>query len=168
MESNLKLSKDIKMVISDFDGVFTDGSFLLDENLNQQKRVNFIDIMGVSILLKKGIIFGIISGETTNILEYFREKFGIEEIHKGIRQKGIVLSSLMEKYNMNADEVLYIGDDINDIAAFECVKYKIAPKNANPIIKVMQGVQVTNAEGGSGAFREMVDCLISCNVQGNI
>lgn len=149
------------MVISDFDGVFTDGSFLLDENLNQQKRVNFIDIMGVSILLKKGIIFGIISGETTNILEYFRAKFGIEEIHKGIRQKGIVLTELMEKYNVKSDEVLYIGDDINDIAAFECVDYKIAPKNANPIVKVLPGIQVTNASGGNGAFREMVDCLTS-------
>ena len=106
MEKSLKLSKDIKMVISDFDGVFTDGTFLLDENLNQQKSVNFIDIMGVSVLLKRGIIFGIISGETTNILEYFRAKFGIEEIHKGIRQKGIVLSQLMEKYNVNRNEVL--------------------------------------------------------------
>lgn len=161
MAGSLKLSKNIKMVISDFDGVFTDGSFLLDENLNQQKRVNFIDIMGVSILLKKGIIFGIISGETTNILEYFRAKFGIEEIHKGIRQKGIVLTELMEKYNVKSDEVLYIGDDINDIAAFECVDYKIAPKNANPIVKVLPGIQVTNASGGNGAFREMVDCLTS-------
>ena len=83
--NNLKLSKDIKMVISDFDGVFTDGTFILDENLNQQKTVNFVDIMGVSILLKNGIKFGIISGETSNILEYFRVKFGVEEIHKGIR-----------------------------------------------------------------------------------
>lgn len=149
------------MVISDFDGVFTDGTFLLDENLNQQKSVNFIDIMGVSILLKKGIVFGIISGETTNILEYFRVKFGVDEIHKGIRQKGIVLSSLMEKYSVSADEVLYIGDDINDIAAFDCVNYKIAPCNANPIIKVMPDVQVTKAKGGSGAFREMVDCLMT-------
>lgn len=96
-KSNLKLSKDIKMVVSDFDGVFTDGSFLLDENLNQQKRVNFVDIMGVSLLLKSDIKFGIISGETSNILEYFRHKFGITEIHKGIRQKGIVLLELMER-----------------------------------------------------------------------
>lgn len=161
-ENGLKLSNKIKMVVSDFDGVFTDGTFLIDENLNQQKSVNFIDIMGVSLLLKKGIKFGIISGETSNILEYFRKKFGVEEIHKGIRQKGIVLSGLMEKYGLKSNEVLYIGDDINDIAAFECVDYKIAPYNANPVIKVMKGVQVTKASGGSGAFREMVDSLLCC------
>lgn len=156
----LKLSKDIKMVVSDFDGVFTDGTFLIDENLNQQKSVNFVDIMGVSLLLKKGILFGIISGETSNILEYFRHKFGVEEIHKGIRQKGIVLSELMKKYNLKSDEVLYIGDDINDIAAFECVDYKIAPSNANPVVKVIKGIQITEKSGGKGAFREMVDELL--------
>ncbi len=160
MAENLNLSCDIKMVVSDFDGVFTDGTFLLDENLNQQKSVNFVDIMGVSLLLKNGIKFGIISGETSNILEYFRQKFGVEEIHKGIRQKGIVLRELMEKYNFSPSEVLYIGDDINDIAAFECVDYKIAPNNANPIVKVLPGIQVTKKTGGNGAFREMVDNLL--------
>lgn len=158
--NNLKLSKDIKMVVSDFDGVFTDGTFILDENLNQQKKVNFIDIMGVSILLKNNIKFGIISGETSNILEYFRNKFGIDEIHKGIRQKGIVLSEIMKKYNLGSNEVLYIGDDINDIAAFECVDYKIAPKNANPIVKMLPDIQITENYGGNGAFREMVDNLM--------
>ena len=66
----------------------------------------------------------------------------------------------MEKYGLKRNEVLYIGDDINDIAAFECVDYKIAPNNANPIVKVIPGVQVTNASGGKGAFRETVDNLI--------
>ncbi len=148
IKRKLKLSKDIKMVVSDFDGVFTDGTFLIDENLKQQKSVNFVDIMGVSLLLKKGI------------LEYFRHKFGVEEIHKGIRQKGIVLTELMEKYNLKSSEVLYIGDDINDIAAFKCVDYKIAPSNANPVIKVMKDVQITEKSGGNGAFREMVDELL--------
>ncbi len=160
IKRKLKLSKDIKMVVSDFDGVFTDGTFLIDENLKQQKSVNFVDIMGVSLLLKKGIMFGIISGETSDILEYFRHKFGVEEIHKGIRQKGIVLTELMEKYNLKSSEVLYIGDDINDIAAFKCVDYKIAPSNANPVIKVMKDVQITEKSGGNGAFREMVDELL--------
>ena len=157
----LKLSKNIKFIVSDFDGVFTDGGIYISEKNEIQKKMNFKDLMGVSILLKNNYSFAIISGEKSNILNYFKEKFGIVELHGGIRQKGIVLSSLMEKYGMNADEVLYIGDDINDIAAFDCVNYKIAPSNANPIIKVMPDVQVTKAKGGNGAFREMVDCLMT-------
>lgn len=157
----LELSKDIKFVVSDFDGVFTDGSVFLDENLKQFKKINFSDVMGVSRLLKAGYKFAIISGETSNILNYFKEKFGVEDIYGGIRQKGIVLSELMEKYNYSYDEVLYMGDDINDIAAFDCVKFKIAPKNANPIVKIKEGIQTTEKSGGDGAFREVVDTLIN-------
>ena len=157
----LKLSKDIKLVASDFDGVFTDGSVYIDEDLKQVKKINFSDIMGVSRLIKAGYKFAIISGETSNILNYFKNKFNIDEIHGGVRQKGIVLSEIMEKYSLSYDEVLYMGDDINDIAAFDCVKYKIAPKNANPIVKAKEGVQITQNSGGDGAFREVVDTLLN-------
>ncbi len=157
----LNLSKDIKLVASDFDGVFTDGSVYIDEDLKQVKKINFSDIMGVSRLIKAGYKFAIISGETSNILNYFKNKFNIDEIHGGVRQKGIVLSEIMEKYSLSYDEVLYIGDDINDIAAFDCVKYKIAPKNANPIVKVKEGIQITQNSGGDGAFREVVDTLLN-------
>ncbi len=157
----LKLSKDIKLVASDFDGVFTDGSVYIDEDLKQVKKINFSDIMGVSRLIKAGYKFAIISGETSNILSYFKNKFNIDEIHGGVRQKGIVLSEIMEKYSLSYDEVLYMGDDINDIAAFDCVKYKIAPKNANPIVKVKEGIQITQNSGGDGAFREVVDTLLN-------
>lgn len=157
----LKLSKDIKLVASDFDGVFTDGSVYIDEDLKQVKKINFSDIMGVSRLIKAGYKFAIISGETSNILNYFKNKFNIDEIHGGVRQKGIVLSEIMEKYSLSYDEVLYMGDDINDIAAFDCVRYKIAPKNANPIVKVKEGIQITQNSGGDGAFREVVDTLLN-------
>ena len=80
----LKLSKNIKMVVSDFDGVFTDGSVYLSEKNEVQKKLNFKDIMGVSLMIKAGIGFGIISGEKSEILNYFKDKFNVEEIHGGI------------------------------------------------------------------------------------
>ena len=140
----LKLSKDIKFIVSDFDGVFTDGSVYISEKNEVQKKLNFKDIMGVSMLLKKGYNFAIISGEKSNILNYFKDKFGIEEIHGGIRQKGITLDEIMKKYNLSPDEVLYIGDDINDISAMELVKFRIAPRNVNPILTVkVPNLQIT-------------------------
>lgn len=157
----LQLSKEIKMVISDFDGVFTDGSVYISEQNEVQKKLNFKDIMGVSMLIKAGINFGIISGEQSNILNYFKDKFNIEEIHGGIRHKGIVLDEIMKKYNLKPNEVLYIGDDINDIAAMELVKFKIAPKNVNPILTFkVQNLQITDSFGGNGAIREIADILV--------
>ena len=156
----LKLSKDIKMVISDFDGVFTDGSIYISEKNDVQKKLNFKDIMGVAILIRSGINFGIISGERSNILNYFKDKFNIEEIHGGIRQKGIVLEEIMQKYNLKSSEVLYIGDDINDIPAFELVDYRIAPKNLNPVLNFkVENLQITQSYGGAGAIREIADTL---------
>lgn len=157
----LVIPKDIKMIISDFDGVFTDGSVYISESNEVQKKLNFKDIMGVSILIKNGYKFGIISGEKSNILNYFKEKFGIEEIHGGIRQKGIVLAEIMEKYSLKSNEVLYIGDDINDISAMELVDYPIAPKNLNPILTFkVKNLQITQNEGGNGAIREIADTLV--------
>lgn len=165
----LKLSKEIKMVISDFDGVFTDGSFYLNEKNEIQKKLNFIDIMGVFLLQKEGIDFGIISGEDSSILNYFKEKLQIEELHGGIRQKGIVLDEIMRRKNLKSNEILYIGDDINDIPAFELVKYRIAPKNFNPVLQFkVENLQITNNYGGSGAIREVVDSLLSLEVIENV
>ena len=156
----LKLSKEIKMIISDFDGVFTDGSVYISEKNDVQKKLNFKDIMGVSMLIKAGYNFGIISGEQSNILNYFKEKFNIKEIHGGIRQKGIVLNEIMQKYKLLPSEVLYIGDDINDIPAMELVDYRIAPKNLNPILTVkVKNLQITENYGGNGAIREIADIL---------
>ncbi len=157
----LKLSKNIKFIISDFDGVFTDGSIYISEKNEVQKKLNFKDIMGVSILIKNGYNFGIISGESSNILNYFKEKFNIKEIHGGIRQKGIVLKEIMDKYNLAPEEVLYIGDDINDISAMELVNYRIAPKNHNPILPFkVPNLQITENQGGDGAIREIADTLV--------
>lgn len=160
----LELSNEIKLVVSDFDGVFTDGSVYISEQNEVQKKLNFKDIMGVSIIVKKGIDFAIISGEKSNILNYFKDKFNLTEIHGGIRQKGIVLDEIMRKYNLKPSEVLYIGDDINDIAAMELVKYRIAPKNVNPVLTFkVQNLQITNASGGDGAIREIADILSGLN-----
>ena len=158
----LNLSNEIKLIVSDFDGVFTDGSVYISESGEVEKKLNFKDIMGVSLLIKNGFQFAIISGERSNILNYFKDKFGIAEIHGGIRQKGIVLNEIMEKYSLKSNEILYIGDDINDISAMELVKYRIAPKNLNPVMQFkVENLQITQNCGGNGAIREIADELVS-------
>ena len=157
----LNLSKDIKMVVSDFDGVFTDGSVYISEKNEVQKKLNFKDIMGVHLLITNGVDFGIISGEASNILNYFKDSFNLKEIHGGIRQKGVVLAEIMERNNLKPEEVLYVGDDINDISAMNLVKYRIAPKNVNPVlINKVDGLQIEDSFGGNGAIREIADKIL--------
>ena len=117
----LKLGENIKFVLSDFDGVFTDGTVMIDECGHQLKKINFSDVMAVHLLLKNNINFGIISGENTGAIEYLKNKFNLEEVYQGIRDKESVLKNIMQKYSLLPENVIYIGDDVNDISSMMLV-----------------------------------------------
>lgn len=155
----LELPKTIKMVITDFDGIITDNCVYIDSKGEMTRKLNFKDVMAFSILKKNGYKIGIISGEANSAIRVLDEKFNLDEIHENIRVKIDVLKSIVEKYNLKQDEYLYIGDDINDIAALEYSKIKITVPNAVKKVKEISEIQITEQEGGNGAFREVVDWL---------
>lgn len=161
MYKTLDLSQNIKMIVSDFDGIFTDNSVYFFDFDNKVKKLSFKDLMGVSVAIKNGIRVGIISGEKSKEIDYIAEKFGLSDIHQGIRNKLPVLEEIKMKYNLQDDEVVYIGDDINDIDCLRSVKYAITVKQANYRVKQdVKHVQLTNADAGDGAFREVVDNIV--------
>jgi len=159
--SKLIIPKTIKMIISDFDGIMTDGCIYIDEALHISRKVNFKDIMAVSILRKAGIELAFISGEKNPIIDLLSERFGIKEIHQNIRIKIEVLQAIVDKYNLKKEEFLYIGDDINDIDCLNFSLTKITVPNSTFAVKNIEGIQITEESGGNGAFREVVDCLLN-------
>ena len=70
------------------------------------------------------------------------------------------MESLKEKYNLSDDEIVYIGDDINDIECLKSVKYAVTVPQANYKVKALKHIQITDANAGDGAFREVVDNII--------
>ncbi len=156
----MQIPKNIKMIISDFDGVFTDNSVIINADKSISRRVSFKDIMGVSILVKNGYKVGFISGEKNPVIEMIADKFKLTEIFMDVRVKIDVLKDILTRNNLTPDEVIYIGDDINDIDCLEYVATKITVPNANKKIKEIKNIQVTNATGGDGAFREIVDEIV--------
>ena len=123
MYKTLDLSSKIKLIVSDFDGIFTDNSvYIIDDN-TRLKRLSFKDLMGVSICVKNSVNVAIISGEASKEIDYISKKFNLNDIHQGIRNKLPVLESLKEKYKLSDDEIVYIGDDINDIECLKSVKF---------------------------------------------
>ena len=157
----LNLPKSIKMVITDFDGIITDNCVYIDANGNMTRKLNFKDVMAFSILKKNGYKIGIISGEENSAIQVINEKFQLDEVHQNIRIKIDVLKSIIAKYNLNDDEYVYIGDDINDIESLNYAKNKITVPNAVDKVKEIDDIQITLKNGGDGAFREVVDCLIN-------
>lgn len=157
--SKLYLPKTIKMVITDFDGVMTDGCVYISDSGEFMRKVNFQDVMGMSLLKKAGFKLGIISGEGNKAIEMLAKKFQIEEVHQSIRVKIDVLKEIIERYNLTSEEYVYIGDDVNDLACLEYAKYKITIPHAPVRVKAVEGIQVTEKTCGNGAFREVADCL---------
>lgn len=155
----IKLPKTIKWIITDFDGVVTDNCVYINEDFSMSRKLNFKDIMAFSILRKSGYNIAIISGEKNSAIEILAKKFNIEEIHQNIRIKIDVLKSIIEKYNLKPEEYVFIDDDINDIECLEYAKYKITVPHSVKKLKKIKGIQVTKSQGGSGAFREVADCL---------
>ena len=159
--TKLKIPKTIKMIISDFDGVMTDNCIYVDEDLKISRKLNFKDIMAVSLLKKAGIKLAFISGEKNPVIDLLAERFDIKEVHQNIRIKIDVIKSIVERNNLKNDEFLYIGDDINDIDCLNFSSIKITVPNSTPKVKKIEGIQVTEETGGNGAFREVVDCLLN-------
>ena len=158
--SELRLPDTIKMVITDFDGVVTDNCVYISDSGDISRRLNFADVMGFSRLKKNGFEIAIISGEENSAIEILAKKFEIKEVHTNIRKKIDVLRSIVEKYSLKEDEYLYIGDDVNDFESLRCAKYKLTVPHAPSELKELDGIQITNRDGGEGAFREVAECLI--------
>ena len=132
----IKLPESIKWIITDFDGVVTDNCVYIHDDGVMARKLNFKDVIGFSMLRKKGYNIAIISGEKNFAIETLSKKFQIDEVHQNIRI-----------------------DDINDFACLEYARYKITVPHAPEKLKNIQDIQVTEKDGGEGAFREVADCL---------
>ena len=156
----MSIPKTVKMVVSDFDGIFTDNTIIISEDKKISRRISFKDVMGVSLLVKNGYQVGIISGEKNSAIETMAQKFQITEIHQNIRIKIDVLKDILKKYNLTQEEYVYIGDDVNDLECLNFAKYKITVPHAVEKVKNVDKIQITQSEAGNGAFREVADCLV--------
>lgn len=152
----------IKLFLSDVDGVLTDGSMYYTESGDEMKRFHTYDGMAFELLSKAGIKTGIITSENTQIVERRAKKLKVDYLYQGKRDGGKLAAAkeICQKEGITLDQVAYIGDDINCMALLEAVGCKACPSNARPQVKKISGIQVLQTPGGSGAVREWVDQII--------
>ena len=99
------------------------------------------------------------------ISEIYSFSRGRTSKHKRFSLLHIRQSNIKKKYNLSNDEILYVGDDINDIPCLESVKYAVTVQEANYKVKMLPHIQITQANAGNGAFREIVDNIIELKQQ---
>ena len=150
----------IRAVALDVDGVLTDGTFWWGPNGEEFKRFSFLDIMGISNGRKAGLIFALISGEDTPLLDRYATKMKIQDVHRGCKDKAAALRAFADKHEVALAEVAFMGDDINDLAALELAGLAAAPATAHESVLALAHF-ISRRPGGRGAVREMIDLILS-------
>lgn len=149
----------IKLVLTDIDGVWTDGGMYYDQTGNELKKFNTSDSAGVSFLQLLEIPLGIITGENTKIVWRRAEKLKIEHLFIGVRNKLDVAEKLCADLNINLSEVAYIGDDLNDAMLLKSVGFSAIPANSPVYMEKYAKVRLSK-KGGEGVFREFVELIL--------
>ena len=161
LQIDTKLKK-IKLVISDVDGVLTDGGMYYNEEGEYMKKFNTRDSMGMELLLQKGIKTILMTRENSKIVKERVKKIKIVDLYSDVIKKEEMIPEILKKYDVSSDEIAYIGDDVNDVEIMKIVGFSATPFDGNFVVK--ENVDYTcKMEGGKGAFREIADLLIRSN-----
>ena len=151
--------KNIRLVAMDVDGTFTDGTLYYDNDGNVLKGFSSHDGMGLELLRRAGIIRGFITGRHDNATEARATYLKADFYKASVGDKAVVLRGLLDEYGIDESECLFIGDDLNDLTAFEAAGVKVAVANASVDVK-KRADMVTERPGGSGAVREIVEAVL--------
>ena len=149
----------IKLIISDVDGVLTDGGMYYSKTGEVMKKFNAKDGMGVELLRKK-IKFVLMTKERSQIVLKRAKKIKVDQVYTGIKNKELLLPKICMKYKISKNEIAYIGDDVNDFNIMKQIGLSAVPSDGNEKIKNISDY-VCKTKGGDGAFRELVDLILS-------
>ncbi|MEE5989986.1 MAG: 3-deoxy-D-manno-octulosonate 8-phosphate phosphatase KdsC [Firmicutes bacterium ADurb.Bin354] len=149
--------KEIKLIVYDFDGVMTDNHVFVDENGKETVMVNRGDGWGVNMIRALGIRQVIISTEVNPVVEKRANKLKLDVIH-GVDDKRITLIKYCEQEGIDLQDVMYIGNDLNDYEAMNVVGVKGVPADAEPEVKKIAD-WVSRKNGGDGVVRDLARTL---------
>ena len=148
--------KHISTFIFDVDGVLTDGKIILMPDGEQLRNMNVKDGMAIRTAIEKGFIVSIISGGKGKGLEQRFKYLNITDVYLGSSDKVDSLSDLMHVHDLEFENILYVGDDINDWEVMKTVGLACCPQDAVPEIKNIADY-ISHKKGGNGCVREIIE-----------
>lgn len=153
----------VDLVVFDFDGVMTDDRVFVDQNGVESVAANRRDGMGVSLLGKAGFKMIVLSSEKNPVVEARCKKLKIPSI-QGVEEKSSVLKNYLTEHHIKPENVIYIGNDVNDLACFSEVGCALVVADAHPAV-LRQADIILQHKGGQGAVREVCDLLMQTKVK---
>jgi len=154
------MPKKIELIVCDFDGVITDNKVWTDQDGNEMVAAYRSDSIRIQELRDKGIDVMILSSEPNGVVQARAKKMGVDAIHGvGLQDKGRVLREVLEQKNIQTGNVIYLGNDLNDLPCFEVVGWSVAVADA--YVEVIRAADhVLTTAGGHGALRELSDLIL--------
>jgi len=162
MKINSKLKQklvNVKLVLTDVDGVLTDGGMYYSEKGESFKKFNTRDGMGFELLLKNKIKTVIFTRENSKIALVRGKKIKSALTIINCHQKELELPKICKKFNLKPDQIAYIGDDVNDAIIMKKVLVSFTPNDGHYTIKQLSDF-ICETKGGDGVFREVADMII--------
>ena len=162
MQKNLKIKqkcKKIKLLLTDVDGVLTDGGRYYSKEGEVLKKFHVRDGMGVNILLRNNIKTIILTKEKSMITKKWAKDMNISQVYSGFTKKERALIQICKKHKVSLKEIAFIGDDVNDLEVLKKVAFSAVPNDAVVQVKKIADY-ICKASGGNGCFREMSDLIL--------
>ena len=153
----------VKLLVLDFDGVLTDDRVWVDADGHEQVAANRRDGMGISMLKKSGVEIYVLSTERNPVVAARCQKLGIP-VEQGLDDKASALTALLKTRKLDALSVIYMGNDINDLACFPLASYAVVPRDAHPDVVRDADLRLKN-KGGHGAVRELCDLILKAQTR---
>ena len=157
-QNGAQLPEQIDALVLDFDGVFTDDKVYVSQEGLESVRCSRSDGMGIGMLKQTGLPIWVLSTEVNPVVRARADKLGIP-VRQGLKDKGQALQQLMQEQGYDPAQVVYVGNDVNDLPCLRLVGCPVAVADAHPAV-LAQAALVLAHPGGDGAIREICDLII--------
>jgi 3-deoxy-D-manno-octulosonate 8-phosphate phosphatase (KDO 8-P phosphatase) len=149
----------LKLLLADVDGVMTDGTVLLLPDGGEAKAFHIRDGLGIVLAHAAGLKTGLLSGRASEVVSRRAQELGMAVVKQGARDKRAVLEEILASEGLEAHEVAYIGDDLNDLPVMSAVGLSAAPRDAAFEVRA-EAFMVLETEGGRGCLREFIEAIL--------
>lgn len=151
--------KNIRCLLSDVDGVLTNGAIVYDNNGVETKRFSVRDGLGIKLWQRAGHSFGIVTARNSKIVEKRTAELGVDIVRQGFEEKLPVVLEIIDSLSLSPEQTAYVGDDLPDLKVIQSVGLGVAAGDA--VAEVKQAARfTTSAKGGSGVVRELVETIL--------
>jgi len=149
----------LKLILSDVDGVLTDGTVLLLPDGREAKSFHIRDGLGIVLAHRAGLRTGLVSGRRSEAVARRASELGMAIVLQGIDDKGAALREILAAEGLEPQQVAYMGDDVTDLPVLSEVGLSAAPADA-PMEVRNAAFMITTTAGGKGCLREFIEAIL--------